>query len=228
MHVKFCALFKEWSIYFSQFCWTPAVKPHWSSKAKCSWVAPLHLVPDPRLRGGERRCSCGALSSLLWENLCDIIILQVVGHPPSEYGIWFYCKSAPPTFLSVVWFFLLYVFSYRFQTFSTMAILQIVVLLVCLWEEVSLEFFYSVIFATLSFSKDFKFITGQRLMIRICCEIQCWLMNCWRLSADKSEHYKIWEDPSEGPLCKMQDLPQEAQSYSRWISEKNPFGHHRR
>ena len=162
-------------------------------------MASLYGAWPPDCGGGERGAALmwGSELTLLWENLCDIIILQVVGHPPSEYGIWFYCKSASPTFLSVV-LFLLYVFSCRFQTFSTMAILQIVVLLVCLWEEVSLEFFYSVIFATLSFSRIFKFITGQRLMIRICCEIQCWLMNCWRLSACKSEHCKIREDPIRG------------------------------
>ena len=42
----------------------------------------------PRLRGrGEAVLMWGSELTLLWENLCDIIILQVVGHPPSEYGI---------------------------------------------------------------------------------------------------------------------------------------------
>ena len=31
------------------------------------------------------------------EGLCGIIVLQFVSHPPSGYGIWFYCDCAPPT-----------------------------------------------------------------------------------------------------------------------------------
>ena len=166
----------------------------------------------------------GSELTLLWENLCDIIILQVVGHPPSEYGIWFCCKSAPPTFLSVVWF-LLYVFSYRFQTFATMAILQIVVLLVCLWEEVSLEFFYPVIFATLSFLRILSLLQGR----------DWWLESAvrssagWWIAGDSVQTslsiIKSGRIPSEGPLCKMQDLPQRAQSYSHSeYQRKIPLG----
>ena len=28
---------------------------------------------------------------------CGINVLQSVSHPPSSYGIWFYCDCAPPT-----------------------------------------------------------------------------------------------------------------------------------
>ena len=35
--------------------------------------------------------------SLQWVNFCGIIFLQFVSHPPSGYGIWFYCDCTPPT-----------------------------------------------------------------------------------------------------------------------------------
>ena len=34
-------------------------------------------------------------SSQQWGNFFGIIVLQFVGHPPSEYGIWFYCDCVP-------------------------------------------------------------------------------------------------------------------------------------
>ena len=34
--------------------------------------------------------------SLLWENLCGIIIFQFLGCPPSRYGICFYHNCTPP------------------------------------------------------------------------------------------------------------------------------------
>ena len=49
----------------------------------------------------------GSDLSLLWENLCNIIILQFVGHPPRGYG--FACIVSLPLLL----WFLLYVFSCR-------------------------------------------------------------------------------------------------------------------
>ena len=39
----------------------------------------------------------GSESSLQWVNFCGISVLQFVSHPPSGYGIWFYCDCAPPT-----------------------------------------------------------------------------------------------------------------------------------
>ena len=36
--------------------------------------------------------------SLQWVDFCGIIVLQFVSHPPSSYGVWFYCDCAPPTF----------------------------------------------------------------------------------------------------------------------------------
>ena len=39
----------------------------------------------------------GSEPFLQWVYFCGIIILQLVSHPPSGYGIWFYCNCAPPT-----------------------------------------------------------------------------------------------------------------------------------
>ena len=35
--------------------------------------------------------------SFQWVDFCGIIVLQFVSHPPSSYGIWFYCDCTPPT-----------------------------------------------------------------------------------------------------------------------------------
>ena len=40
----------------------------------------------------------GSEPSLQWVDFCGISVLQFVSHPPSSYGIWFYCDCAPPTF----------------------------------------------------------------------------------------------------------------------------------
>ena len=39
----------------------------------------------------------GSEPSLQWVDLYGIIVLQFVSHPPSGYGIWFYCNCTPPT-----------------------------------------------------------------------------------------------------------------------------------
>ena len=39
----------------------------------------------------------GSEPSLQWVGFCGISVLQSVSHPPSSYGIWFYCDCAPPT-----------------------------------------------------------------------------------------------------------------------------------
>ena len=38
----------------------------------------------------------GSEPSLQWVDFCGISVLQSVSHPPSSYGIWFYCDCAPP------------------------------------------------------------------------------------------------------------------------------------
>ena len=47
----------------------------------------------PRLGG----LTCGSEPSLQWVDFCGISVLQFLSHPPSSYGIWLYCDSAPPT-----------------------------------------------------------------------------------------------------------------------------------
>ena len=39
----------------------------------------------------------GSEPSLQWVDFCGISVLQSVSHPPSSYGIWFYCDCSPPT-----------------------------------------------------------------------------------------------------------------------------------
>ena len=39
----------------------------------------------------------GSEPSLQWVDFCGVSVLQFVSHPPSSYGIWFYCDCAPPT-----------------------------------------------------------------------------------------------------------------------------------
>ena len=39
----------------------------------------------------------GSEPSLQWVDFCGTSVLQFVSHPPSGYGIWFYCDCAPPT-----------------------------------------------------------------------------------------------------------------------------------
>ena len=39
----------------------------------------------------------GSEPSLQWVDFCGISVLQFLNHPPSSYGIWFYCDCTPPT-----------------------------------------------------------------------------------------------------------------------------------
>lgn len=70
---------------------------------------------------------------ILWENLYSVIIFQLVGHSPG-HGVGLYHEfTLPPVSL----WFLLYAFIVedlfsRFQSFSSMVVLQIVVILMCL------------------------------------------------------------------------------------------------
>ena len=48
--------------------------------------------------------TCGSEPSLQWVDFCGISVLQFVIHPPSSYGIWFYCDSTPPAIS--LWFLL--------------------------------------------------------------------------------------------------------------------------
>ena len=59
----------------------------WFSKNSSS------LCQTSRLGG----LTCGSEPSVQWVDFCGIIVLQFVSHPPSSYGIWFYCDCPPPT-----------------------------------------------------------------------------------------------------------------------------------
>ena len=60
--------FKVWfSMNSSSRCWTPRL-------GSLTW---------------------GSEPSLQWVDFCGISVLQSVSHPPSSYGIWFYCDCAP-------------------------------------------------------------------------------------------------------------------------------------
>ena len=56
-------------------------------------------------RNSSSRCQTPRLGSLTWGlepslqwvDFCGISVLQSVSHPPTSYGIWFYCDCAPPT-----------------------------------------------------------------------------------------------------------------------------------
>ena len=43
------------------------------------------------------RLTWGSEPSLQWVDFCGKVVLQFVSHPPSGYGIWFYCDSTLPT-----------------------------------------------------------------------------------------------------------------------------------
>ena len=81
----------------------------------------------------------GSVPSLQWVGFCDISVLQFVSHPPSSYGIWFYCDCAPPT----VSFWLLLclciwgVFLVNSSVFLSMIVQQLVVIPVLSLKGVS-------------------------------------------------------------------------------------------
>ena len=88
----------------------------------------------------------GAQNSVLWENLCNVIILQFVGCPPRGYGTRLHHDSATSSHSLE---FLFYVWNCG-RSFLIEPVLFIVhcstnsrVILVCLWEEVSSGSFYS-------------------------------------------------------------------------------------
>ena len=87
-HYFVCAL-QEWSLCFPQSCRSPAIKALkvWFSRNSSS------CCQTPSLGS----LTWGLETSLQWVDFCGISVLQFVGHPPSSYGIWFYCDCTPPT-----------------------------------------------------------------------------------------------------------------------------------
>ena len=77
--------------------------------------------------------------SLQWMDFRSIIVLQFVSHPPSSYGIWFYCDCAPPTIslwlLLCLWMWGIFLVSS--SVFVLMIVQQLIVILVLSQEGVS-------------------------------------------------------------------------------------------
>ena len=44
----------------------------------------------------------GLKLSVLWENLCNMVIFQLLGHSPSRYEISLYLESTPPTLVGLL------------------------------------------------------------------------------------------------------------------------------
>ena len=76
--------------------------------------------------------ACGSEPSLQWVDFCGISVLQFVSHPPSSYGIWFYCDSAPPTVSSRILLCLCMWVSFLVSSsvFLSITVQQLVVILV--------------------------------------------------------------------------------------------------
>ena len=77
-------------VLFLQSCGAPALKPPGAFKARFSEDS--FLIPDPQAGEPDE-----AQNSFLWENFCDVIILQFVCHPRWGYGICLHHKRAPIT-----------------------------------------------------------------------------------------------------------------------------------
>ena len=92
VHVKPCVCPPRVESLFPQVLWSSCTQAPLSFKTKSSG-GHSSQCQTPRLGS----LMWGSEVSLLWENLCDIIIFQFVCHPPCVYGIWLYCESAPPT-----------------------------------------------------------------------------------------------------------------------------------
>ena len=81
----------------------------------------------------------GSEPSLQWVDFCGISVLQLVSHPPSGYGIWFYCGCTPPT-VSLQLLLCLWMWGIFFVTssvFLSMTVQQLVVIPVLSQEGVS-------------------------------------------------------------------------------------------
>ena len=80
----------------------------------------------------------GSEPSLQWVDFCAISVRQSVSHPPSSYGIWFYCDCAPPTvslwLLLCLWMWGIFLVSS--SVFLSMIVQQLVVILVFSQEGV--------------------------------------------------------------------------------------------
>ena len=69
------------------------MKSCWSSRSDSLGIT----SPFVGFPGWEAWCGVQNLHTV--GKFFGVIVLQFVGHPPSWYGIWFYCDCAPPTIL---------------------------------------------------------------------------------------------------------------------------------
>ena len=81
----------------------------------------------------------GSEPSLQWVDFSGITVLQFVSHPPSSYGIWFYCDCAPlPSHCGFSFVFGCRVsFLVSSSVFLSMTVQQLIVIPVLLQEGVS-------------------------------------------------------------------------------------------
>ena len=108
----------------------------------------LHQEDQIQIPGDSQSlCWIPRLGSLMWcsepsqqwENFFVIIVLPFVGHPPSRFGIWFYCDYAPPTIslkLLCLWTWGIF-FLVDSSILLSLFVQQLVVILVLLQEEMS-------------------------------------------------------------------------------------------
>ena len=89
-HYPVCDL-QEWSLCFPQSCQSPAIKSRQPSKPDSLGIPPPIAGPP----GWEDWLGAQNPHSSGWTSV--VCVLQFVSHPPSGYGIWFYCDCAPPT-----------------------------------------------------------------------------------------------------------------------------------
>lgn len=93
------------SYEFTLLFWIPA-HMRTSGPSKRGFIVSLSLVELLQLnpKDFKAKCSGGSYSQcktlrlqFLWENFCDIITFQFLGHLHIRNGIWLYHKGTPPT-----------------------------------------------------------------------------------------------------------------------------------
>ena len=105
----------------------------------------IFLLQDPP--GCSAQCEAQTPSSS-GRTSAVVIILPFMDHPPRVYLDY----TPSPHLLPILLWFLLYIFSYRpfllfFPSFSSVVALQVFVIFVCPWEELSSGSSYSTILA---------------------------------------------------------------------------------
>ena len=80
----------------------------------------------------------GSEPSHQWVDFCGISVVQSVSHPPSSYGIWFYCDCAPPivSLCLLLCHWMWDIFLVSSSVFLSMIVPQLVVILVFSQEGV--------------------------------------------------------------------------------------------